>query len=139
MWETEWLHLNQDFQPQTGIRDNPMENPTEGNGLLRTLPHPTYVYSAKFHPCSTKQQMVCCCVLRLLLTGVDAQVIITGSFDKCIRVWDATAVEVLQKLEFHTAHINSIAVSPDGYRMFSASGNGELFLCRCDHCPPGLQ
>lgn len=91
-----------------------MDNPQNSTGLLASLPHPSYVYAAKIHPAATKDKLL----------------VITGGFDKLVRIWDATAVTVLKTLSYHTAHVNSIVVSPDGYRMVTGSGNGELYLCR---------
>jgi WD40 repeat protein len=52
----------------------------------------------------------------------DGRHIISGSFDKTIRIWDAeTGAAVGKPLEGHTDWVNSVAYSPDGRHIISGS------------------
>ena len=52
----------------------------------------------------------------------DGQQVVTGSYDKTARVWDAaTAHKKLLRLTGHTAEVASGAFSPDGRRVATAS------------------
>jgi WD40 repeat protein len=53
--------------------------------------------------------------------------IISGSFDKTIRIWDAeTGAAVGKPLEGHTDSIRSIAYSPNGQHIISASADSTI-------------
>jgi len=47
--------------------------------------------------------------------------IVTGSFDKTARVWDARTGKVLLRLTGHAGPIRSVAVTPDGTRIVTGS------------------
>jgi len=48
--------------------------------------------------------------------------LVSGSFDKRVRVWDAdTGQPVGKPLTGHTSTVNSVAFSPDGTRIASGS------------------
>ena len=49
----------------------------------------------------------------------DGKRIVSGSYDKTARVWDAQTGQQLLKLEGHTARVLSVAFSPDGKRIFA--------------------
>ena len=52
----------------------------------------------------------------------DGSKIVSGSFDKTIRVWDAsTGVEMLPPLRGHDDSVQSVALSPDGSKIVSGS------------------
>jgi tRNA A-37 threonylcarbamoyl transferase component Bud32 len=55
----------------------------------------------------------------------DGRRIASGSWDKTVKVWDASSGQDLLTLEGHTHWVSSVAYSPDGRRI--ASGGGELF------------
>ena len=70
--------------------------------LLQTLEgHSGYVYSVAYSPDGTK--------------------IISGSYDKTIKIWDANTGECLKTLEGHSDWVNSVAYSPDGTKIISGS------------------
>ncbi len=52
----------------------------------------------------------------------DGKQIVSGSYDKTIRIWDATTGEtVAGPLEGHTEGVHSVAYSPDGKHIVSGS------------------
>jgi WD40 repeat protein len=53
----------------------------------------------------------------------DGKKIITASWDKTARIWDATTGKELQALEGHTSSVFSAAFSPDGKKIVTASGD----------------
>ena len=58
----------------------------------------------------------------------DGQVLVSGSYDATIRLWDVATGEQLHTLEGHTYSITSVAVSPDGTRIASGSYDGTVLL-----------
>ena len=75
--------------------------------LLKTLEgHSGYVYSVAYSPDGTK--------------------IISGSYDKTIKIWNANTGECLKTLEGHSYFVNSVAYSPDGTKIISGSGDGTI-------------
>jgi WD40 repeat protein len=44
----------------------------------------------------------------------DGKTVVSGSFDKTVRVWDAATGKEVQKLEGHSGGVNSVAFSPVG-------------------------
>ena len=73
--------------------------------------HPTYVYSARFHPRS-------------------ARVLVTAGFDRVVRVWVAETAEggygVQQELTGHNSHINCLAFDMEGQFLFSGDKSGNI-------------
>ena len=52
----------------------------------------------------------------------DGSRIVSGSYDKTIRVWDAsTGIEMLPPLRGHDDYVRSVAFSPDGSKIVSGS------------------
>ena len=51
----------------------------------------------------------------------DGSRIVSGSYDKTVRVWDAMSGEELKSLAGHTGPVPSVAFSPDGSRIVSGS------------------
>jgi WD40 repeat protein len=47
--------------------------------------------------------------------------IVSGSFDKSVRVWDASTGVELKVLKGHTKWVNSVAFSSDGMQIVSGS------------------
>jgi hypothetical protein len=51
----------------------------------------------------------------------DGQIIVSGSDDKAIEVWNLSTGNLLQTLEAHTDQVRSVAISPDGQTLVSGS------------------
>ena len=52
----------------------------------------------------------------------------SGSWDRTVRLWDASAGVHLRTFEGHTAMVNSVAFSPDGATLASADSEGTVLL-----------
>ncbi|XP_067938585.1 jouberin-like isoform X2 [Watersipora subatra] len=79
---------------------------------LKLLPHPTFVYCAKFHPRVSK-------------------VVVTGSYDNILRVWhidgaDNIQADLQQELEGHDSYINSLCFDEEGNKLFTADNIGTI-------------
>ena len=59
--------------------------------------------------------------------SADGTRIVSGSFDKTIRVWDAgTGKSVMEPLRGHKGRVNSVAFSADGTRIVSGSDDNTI-------------
>ena len=84
---------------------------------FKLLPHPNFLYTAKFHPNSN--EIVC-----------------TAGYDKVIRVWSIfnkkkigqNYGQLLQELFGHNGFINSSCFSTDGMLMYSADSVGKILV-----------
>ncbi|XP_065922685.1 jouberin isoform X2 [Magallana gigas] len=79
----------------------------------KLLPHPGFVYTAKFHP------------------RLDS-VIATGGYDQVIRVWDVSGSEphgvLKQEIEDHRGHVNTLVFEEDGGKMYSGDSAGNVII-----------
>ncbi|KAH0791215.1 jouberin isoform X4 [Histomonas meleagridis] len=92
----------------------------DGNYKLKsTLPHASYIYTAKFHP-------------------QDDRLVATAGFDGLIRLWDRPKGKVLLEMSGHKSRINSITFSPDGKALYSADADGVIIVWATDLEPAGL-
>ncbi|XP_041358926.1 jouberin-like [Gigantopelta aegis] len=84
-----------------------------GDKSDRLLPHPGFVYCAQFHP-------------RV------SSIVVTGGYDQVIRVWDISGEDthgsLMQEIEDHHGHINSLCFGDDGDKMYSADSVGVLCI-----------
>ncbi|XP_071116994.1 jouberin-like [Haliotis cracherodii] len=84
-----------------------------GGSSNKLLPHPAFVYSAQFHP------------------RVD-NIVVTGGYDQVLRVWDIHGDEphghLMQEIENHHGHINSLCFDEEGHKMYSADSSGAVFI-----------
>jgi jouberin len=84
----------------------------------KLLPHPSFIYSVKFHPNSN-------------------QIIGTSCYDKVIRVWTIKTKKsdkngrLLQELNGHHGYVNSLCFSLNGKRLYSADSVGCIKEWNC--------
>jgi WD40 repeat protein len=62
----------------------------------------------------------------------DGKRLATASFDKTVKVWDATTGQELLTLRGHSDLVNSVVFSPDGKRLASASPDGTVQIYAID-------
>lgn len=66
---------------------------------VRVFPHPSFVYTAKYHP-------------------VADSLVVTGCYDSVIRIWNANVKEIhgqlLQELDGHKSFINTLCFDAEG-------------------------
>ena len=56
----------------------------------------------------------------------DGKQVVSGSWDKTLRIWDAVTGKEVQKLEGHSHWVNSVAFSHDGKQVVSGSNDKTL-------------
>jgi jouberin len=86
----------------------------------KLLPHPTFIYTVKFHPESL-------------------DILCTGGYDKVIRVWSISNKrkkssrygELLQEIFAHSGYINSLCFSFNGLILYSADSAGVIKSWNC--------
>ncbi|NWI17034.1 CORO7 protein, partial [Crypturellus soui] len=89
--------------PTGGLQDT-LQEP---EALLRG--HTEKIYSIRFHPVST-------------------DILASSSYDMTVRIWDLGAGQDMLCLQGHTDQIFSLAWSPDGKKLATASKDGKLRL-----------
>ncbi|NWW70902.1 AHI1 protein, partial [Climacteris rufus] len=80
---------------------------------VRVFPHPSFVYTAKYHP-------------------VGDSLVVTGCYDSVIRIWNANVKEIhgqlLQELDGHKSFINTLCFDAEGHHMFSGDSSGLIIV-----------
>uniref|UniRef100_A0A8B9MTG9 Jouberin n=1 Tax=Accipiter nisus TaxID=211598 RepID=A0A8B9MTG9_9AVES len=80
---------------------------------VRVFPHPSFVYTAKYHP-------------------VADSLVVTGCYDSVIRIWNANVKEIhgqlLQELDGHKSFINTLCFDAEGLHMFSGDSSGLIIV-----------
>ncbi|NXC95361.1 AHI1 protein, partial [Certhia familiaris] len=80
---------------------------------VRVFPHPSFVYTAKYHP-------------------VADSLVVTGCYDSVIRIWNANVKEIhgqlLQELDGHKSFINTLCFDAEGHHMFSGDSSGLIIV-----------
>ncbi|KAG2741376.1 WD40 repeat-like protein [Suillus brevipes Sb2] len=56
----------------------------------------------------------------------DTRRMVTGSWDKTLRIWDLETGIVLKKMEGHSSKVEALAVSRDGQIIASGDDGGEI-------------
>ncbi|KAK6171988.1 hypothetical protein SNE40_018397 [Patella caerulea] len=84
-----------------------------GEDADKVLPHPSFVYTAQFHP------------------RIDG-IIVSGAFDQVIRVWDIAGEDedayLKQEIEDHHGHVNSVCFDEEGEKLYSADSTGLILV-----------
>ena len=78
--------------------------------LEEKLKHPSYVYSAQFHPATSS-------------------LVATGGFDRVVRIWrreESGGYSVSQELTGHSHHINCLKFDIEGHFLFSGDNKGTI-------------
>ncbi|XP_064913140.1 jouberin isoform X1 [Columba livia] len=80
---------------------------------VRVFPHPSFVYTAKYHP-------------------IADSLVVTGCYDSVIRIWNANVKEIhgqlLQELDGHKSFINTLCFDEEGLHMFSGDSSGLIIV-----------
>ncbi|KFZ62503.1 Jouberin, partial [Podiceps cristatus] len=80
---------------------------------VRVFPHPSFVYTAKYHP-------------------IADSLVVTGCYDSVIRIWNANVKEIhgqlLQELDGHRSFINTLCFDAEGLHMFSGDSSGLIIV-----------
>ncbi|KAM6126907.1 LOW QUALITY PROTEIN: jouberin [Pterocles gutturalis] len=80
---------------------------------VRLFPHPSFVYTAKYHP-------------------VADWLVVTGCYDSVIRIWNTNGKEIygqlLQELDGHKSFVNTLCFDAEGLHMFSGDGSGMIIV-----------
>ncbi|NXG52273.1 AHI1 protein, partial [Psilopogon haemacephalus] len=86
---------------------------TEAASAVRVFPHPSFVYTAKYHPTADS-------------------LVVTGCYDSVIRIWNANVKEIhgqlLQELDGHKSFINTLCFDAEGLHMFSGDSSGLIIV-----------
>ncbi|XP_010190112.1 PREDICTED: jouberin, partial [Mesitornis unicolor] len=85
----------------------------KATSAVRIFPHPSFVYTAKYHP-------------------IADWLVVTGCYDSVIRIWNANVTEIhgqlLQELDGHKGFINTLCFDAEGLRMFSGDSSGLIIV-----------
>lgn len=68
-----------------------------------------------------------------LAMNPDGTIIVSGSTEKVIRVWDPQTCTKLCKLKGHTDNVKALVVSKDGHHCISGSSDGSIKLWSVSH------
>ncbi|XP_042744402.1 jouberin isoform X1 [Lagopus leucura] len=86
---------------------------TQVASAVKVFPHPSFVYTAKYHP-------------------VSDSLVVTGCYDAVIRIWNASVKEIhgqlLQELDGHKSFINTLCFDTEGLHMFSGDSSGLIIV-----------
>lgn len=70
--------------------------------------------------------------VQALAISPDGQVLVSGSFDKTIKLWRLATGELMQTLSKHTKGVLCLAISPDGKTLASGSFDETIMLWRLE-------
>ncbi|XP_028633192.1 jouberin isoform X1 [Grammomys surdaster] len=89
------------------------KNEINSTNTFRVLPHPSFVYTAKFHPATR-------------------ELVVTGCYDSMIRIWKIDAREdaaiLVRQLDVHKSFVNSICFDDEGHHMYSGDCIGVIVV-----------
>ncbi|MBF2020266.1 MAG: tetratricopeptide repeat protein [Hydrococcus sp. C42_A2020_068] len=66
--------------------------------------------------------------VKAVAVSPDGQIIVSGSWDKTLRLWDRQGNAIGQPFRGHEGDVTSVAFSPDGQTIVSGSGDGTVRL-----------
>ncbi|KAJ7341958.1 hypothetical protein JRQ81_008029 [Phrynocephalus forsythii] len=85
----------------------------QGTSAIKVFPHPSFVYTAKYHPTAE-------------------YIVVTGCYDCVMRVWNAKVNEIhghlLQEFDGHRGFINTLCFDVEGFHMFSGDSTGLIIV-----------
>ncbi|KAM5285322.1 jouberin isoform 2-T5 [Hipposideros larvatus] len=89
------------------------KNEVDSTKTFRVLPHPTFVYTAKFHPAVK-------------------ELVVTGCYDSVIRIWKVDTREdstmLVRQIDTHRSFINSLCFDIEGHHMYSGDCTGVVIV-----------
>ncbi|KAL6039261.1 hypothetical protein STEG23_024154 [Scotinomys teguina] len=89
------------------------KNEINSTSTFRVLPHPSFVYTAKFHPATH-------------------ELVATGCYDSMIRIWKIDMREdapvLVRQLDVHKSFVNSICFDGEGHHMYSGDCIGVIVV-----------
>lgn len=87
------------------------KNEINNTNTFRVLPHPSFVYTAKFHPATR-------------------ELVVTGCYDSVIRIWQIDTKEdsavLIRQFDAHKSFINSLCFDPEGHHMYTGDCTGTI-------------
>ncbi|XP_059033468.1 jouberin isoform X3 [Mustela lutreola] len=89
------------------------KNEINNTNTFRVLPHPSFVYTAKFHPAVK-------------------EVVVTGCYDSVIRIWKVDMrgdpAILIRQFDTHRSFINSLCFDIEGHHMYSGDCTGVIVV-----------
>ncbi|KAM4865886.1 jouberin isoform 3-T3 [Thomomys bottae] len=89
------------------------KNEINNTSTFRVLPHPSFVYTAKFHPATR-------------------ELVVTGCYDSIIRIWKVDMKEdaaiLVRQVDAHKSFINSLCFDNEGHHMYSGDCTGVIVV-----------
>ncbi|XP_070652325.1 jouberin isoform X8 [Bos indicus] len=89
------------------------KNEINNTNTFRVLPHPSFVYTAKFHP-------------------VVRELVVTGCYDSVIRIWEVDMRQdpavLIRQFDTHKSFINSLCFDIEGHHMYSGDCTGVIVV-----------
>ncbi|XP_016060417.1 PREDICTED: jouberin isoform X3 [Miniopterus natalensis] len=89
------------------------KNEINNTHTFRVLPHPCFVYTAKFHPAVK-------------------ELVVTGCYDSVIRIWKVDMKEdpaiLIRQFDTHKSFINSLCFDTEGHHMYSGDCTGVIVV-----------
>ncbi|XP_037698118.1 jouberin isoform X4 [Choloepus didactylus] len=89
------------------------KNEINNTNTFTVLPHPSFVYTAKFHPAVR-------------------ELVVTGCYDSMIRVWKVDGREepatLMRQFDTHKSFINSVCFDKEGHHMYSGDCTGVIVV-----------